>query len=122
MITGERLLECAEHLPLVGLVAHVDEVDNDDSPEIAQAELSRDGLGRFEVRLEDRLVEVAMPDESTSIDVDGGHRLRLIDHDVPARFELHLAVQGFLDLVLHRVQLENGSFAGVELDARAHLG
>ena len=79
------------------------------------------GLGGFQVRLEDGLLEVAMPDESAGIDVDRGHRLRLIDHDMPAGLELHPAVKRFLNLVLHRVELEDGSLAGVELDAVAHL-
>jgi hypothetical protein len=42
-------------------IVHVDEVDDDDAAEIAQAQLARDGLRGLEVGLEDGVVEVARP-------------------------------------------------------------
>jgi len=56
----------------VFLVFHVDEIDDDDAAEVAQAQLPRDGLRRLQVGLEDRVVEVARADETAGIDVDGG--------------------------------------------------
>jgi hypothetical protein len=44
------------------LLLHVDEIDDDDAAEVAEPQLSRDRDGRLEVRPEDRLLEVAVPD------------------------------------------------------------
>jgi hypothetical protein len=44
-------------------VLHVDEVDDDDAAQVAQPQLARDGVRRFEVGLEDRVVEVARADK-----------------------------------------------------------
>jgi hypothetical protein len=46
------------------LARHVDEVDDDDAAEVAQAQLARDRARGLEVGLEDRVVEVARADEA----------------------------------------------------------
>ena len=63
-----------------------------------------------------------MTDEGAGIDVDGGHGLRLIDDQVPAGLQLDLALEGLLDLVLHAVEIEQGSLALVVLDPRDDIG
>ncbi|CAI2018248.1 Uncharacterised protein [Serratia ficaria] len=56
-----------------------------------------------------------MADEGAGIDIDGGHRFGLIDDQVTAGFQLHLALQRTLDLVFHVVKIENRLAAGVQL-------
>ena len=84
MILVEIFLQRPEHLALVILVLHVDEVDDDDTAEIAQPELAGNRLGGLHVGLEDRFLEILMPDEGAGIDVDRRHRLGLVDDEVTA--------------------------------------
>src|SRR5256886_2290820 len=81
-ITGQRPLEGAQHGAPVRLIAHVDEVDDDDAAEIAQPQLPRDAHRRLEVGAEDGLLEIAMTHIGAGVHVDGGHRLGLVDHQV----------------------------------------
>jgi len=62
-----------------------------------------------------------MANEGTGVDVDGGHRLGLIDDQVTAGLELHLALQRLADLVLHAIEIEDGSLAGIVFDAAGQL-
>lgn len=57
-VTGQRLGEPAQHQIAVGFQHHVDEVDDDDAADVAQPQLAHDLLGRLEVVLGDRLLEV----------------------------------------------------------------
>ena len=98
-------------------VLHVDEVDDDDAAEIAQAQLPRDHLRRLEIGLEDRVVEAAAADEAAGVDVDRRHRLGLVDDQVAARLQVDAARQRLLDLVLDPVQIVQRPIAGVMLDA-----
>src|SRR5215469_3436511 len=81
-VARERALERRQHGSPVGLIAHIDEVDDDDAPEIAQTELARDAHRRLEIRAEYGLLEVAMPHVGAGVDVDRGHGLGLIDHQM----------------------------------------
>src|SRR6266850_1449344 len=115
-VARQRALEFLEHRVAVLLALHVDEVERDDAAEVAQPELARDGLRRFEVGLEYRVVEVAAADEAAGVDVDGGHRLGLVDDQIAAGLEVDAARQRLLDLVLDVVELEQRPLAGVVLD------
>ena len=59
------------------------------------------------------------PDVGARVHVDGGHRLGLVDDDVAAGLELHLAVERLLDLVLHPIEVEDGPAVGIEFYQRA---
>ena len=72
-------------------IAHVDEVENDDAAEVAQTQLTRDGVRGFQVGLENGVVEIAAADVAAGVDVDGGHRLGLVDDQVAARLEVDAA-------------------------------
>ncbi|EQD35373.1 hypothetical protein B1A_18321 [mine drainage metagenome] len=69
---------------LVFFQVHVDEIDDDDSPQIAQAQLTGNGMSGFEVGLENGFIEVTVPHEASGIDVDGGHGFGLVDDQVSA--------------------------------------
>mgnify|MGYP001487211456 CR=1 FL=1 len=121
-VARELLAELAKHLLAVVVARHVDEVDDDDAAEIAQPQLARDGGRRLEIGLEDGLFEVAMADETPSVDVDGSHRLGLVDHQIATTLELHLAAHRLVQLILDTEQIEDRSLAGVILDAPFHVG
>ena len=114
-------MESVEHRAAVLLAFHVDEVDDDDAAEVAQAKLARDRLRRLEVGLEDGVVEVAAADEAAGVDVDGGHRLGLVDDEVAAGLEVHARRQRLLDLGLDVVEVEQGALADVVLELAVHL-
>src|SRR5690606_32394470 len=122
MVALKLALQRAQHLAAMLLVFHVDEVDDDDAAEVAQPQLPGDRGSRFQVGLEDGLFQVAMADKSAGIDVDGGHRLGLVDHQIATGLEHHLALHGLLDLVLDAVQIEYRTLAGVMLKQILHPG
>ncbi len=103
MVLGQVALQGAHHLALVLLLLHVDEVDDDDPAQVAEPQLAADGLYRLEVGLEDGLFQVVVPHETAGVDVDGGHRLGLVDDQVATRLQLHPPCQRLLDLVFHVV-------------------
>jgi hypothetical protein len=70
---------------------HVDEVGNDDAAQVAQTELAGDRSGRFEVRLEDRVLEIACTDEAAGVDVDGRQRFGLVDDQVAPALQIDTA-------------------------------
>ena len=57
-------------------------------------------------------------DEAAGVDVDGGHRLGLVDDQVAAGLQVHAARQRLLDFVFDAVQVEQRPLAGVVLAAR----
>jgi len=79
-IFGQRALEGVHQLTAMFIIFHIDEINNDDSPNVSQSQLSRDRLSGLHIRLEERLLKIAFTHKSTGIDVDGGHRLRLVEH------------------------------------------
>ncbi len=119
MVLRERPLERLQHLPPVLLFLHVDEVDDDDAAEVAQPQLARDRDRRLEVGAVDRLLEVAVADVRAGVHVDRRERLGLVDHEVAARLQRHLALERTLDLLLDSMQIEDRPAARVTLDARA---
>ena len=121
MIVRERSFQGLDDLPAVLRLFHVDEIDDDDAAQVAQAQLPRDGHRRLEIGAEDGLLEVAMADERAGVDVDGGHRLGLIDDQIAARFQRHLAVERLLDFLLDVVQLEHRPRLAVQFDARQRV-
>ena len=77
-------MQLGQHRLPVLLGLHVDEVDDDDAAQVAQPQLPGNGLRRFQVVLENRVIEVAAADEAAGVYIDGGHRLGLIDDQVAA--------------------------------------
>ena len=119
VVLRQRLLERLQHLAAVLFLFHVDEVDDDDAAQVAQAQLACDGNRGFEVRAVDGLLEIAMPDVRARVDVDRRERFGLVDDQVATRFQRHFAIEGTLDLLFDAVQVEDRAAAGIALDARA---
>ena len=117
VVVRQALLERAQHLALVLVVGHVDEVDDDDAAQIAQPQLARHRLRRLEVGAVHRFFQVALAQERTGVHVHRGHGLGLVDDQVAAGLERHLLLHRAQDLVLDAVQVEDGPLAGVVFDA-----
>src|SRR5262249_29342943 len=70
LVLLEQIFETAAHLLSRARSIHVDEVENDETAEISEAELVGDLFDRFEVRLEDRLFVIlrALADVAAGVD------------------------------------------------------
>ena len=81
-VTTQALHQAAQHEVAVRLEHHVDEVDDDDAADVAQAQLAHDLFGRLQVIAGDCLLErAAGADELAGVDVDDGHRLGTVDDE-----------------------------------------
>ena len=72
------------HFALMANRGHVDEVDDDEATQVAQAQLTGNLVGRFQVGLQRRLLDVAALGGAGGVDVDGGQGLGRIDDDAAA--------------------------------------
>ncbi len=111
-------MQGAQHLFPVAALFHVDEIDDDDAAEVAQANLPDDFLDGFEVGFDDGVLEArgAFADELAGVDVDGDEGFGVVDDDIAAGFEPDFGAEGFVELVLDAELLEDRRFLGVELD------
>jgi hypothetical protein len=119
---GFRLVELSwplperEHLLPINLFFHVDEVDDDDTADVAQPQLVGNLLDRLQVGLEDGILQVVLAHITAGVDVNGGQRLGLFDDDVTTRLEPDLAAQSAADLHLQAEMVENRLIVFIKLD------
>ncbi|CAB5024710.1 unannotated protein [freshwater metagenome] len=100
-VAAQALDEPAKHEVTVALEHHVDEVDDDDAADIAEAQLPDDLLGRLEVVPGDSLLEIAaLAGELAGVHVDHGHRLGAIDDERAARRQVDLAIERLRELLV----------------------
>src|SRR5687767_2408002 len=111
----ERVAQAVLHLALVALRLHVDEVDDDQAAEVAQAQLARDFLRRLEVGAERGFLDVAATRGTRRVDVDRGQGFCMVDDDRAARRQRDLARVGALDLVLDLEAGKERNVIAVEL-------
>ena len=123
-LLAERVLD----LLAVLRVRHVDEVDDDDPADVAQAQLADDLLDRLEVVLRDRVLEPAgavalraRADEAAGVDVDDRERLGVVEDQVAARGQVDAAVERRADLLLDPEGLEQRLALPVAGDAVDHV-
>ena len=102
-VVFQRLLQPALDHGVVALGLHVDEVDDDQAGEIAQAELAGGFLGGLQVGAQGGFLDAAFAGGTARVDVDGDQRLGLVDHQVAAGFELDGGDQHGVELVFHAV-------------------
>src|SRR5580700_5006851 len=100
-------------------MAHVDEIDHDEAADVAEAKLAADFLGGFEVRLQDRRVEVFLRFVAARVYVDGHERFGLVDADVTTGFQPDLAAESAVDLLFYVEPAEDGGGLIVEPDLAA---
>ncbi len=122
-VAAQAFDQAPKHEIAVGLQDHVDEVDDDDAADVAQAQLADDLLRGLEVVLGDGLLEVpARADELAGVDVDDRHGLGAVDHERAAGGQPHLAVQRLLDLLGDAERVERVDVVLVRLDALEQVG
>ena len=116
LVALEAFFDACVNGLLILAILHVDEVGNDQSTDIAEAELTGNFLGGFEVCLKDGFFHVLRPLVAAGVDIHRDHGLGLIDDNVAAAGQPDLAVEGGVDLGLHAEAFEDRLDAGVVLD------
>ena len=106
---------------VVALLVHVDEVDDDQAGEIAQAELSGDFFRRLQVGLERGVLDVMLAGRAAGVDVDRDQRLGLVDDDVAAGAQLHGRREHRVELALDAHPREQRLAVAILLH-RPHIG
>ena len=115
----EAILQLLLDRPVVPVLLHVDEVDDDQSGEVAQAQLPRHFLRRFQIGLERGVLDVVLARRAAGVDVDGDQRLGLVDDEVSAALQRHLRLHHPVELRLDAGAREDGRRVAIGLD---HLG
>ena len=106
-IAAQALDESAKNQLAIGFQHHVDEIDNDDSADVAQPKLAHDLLRGFEIVASDRFFESPSGTcEFAGVDVNDGHRLRAINDERSARRQPDLSVESLGQLFVHTVRRE----------------
>ena len=89
-------------------MAHVDKVHDDEAADIPQAELAGDFFRRLDVGLENHLVHILGATVAAGVHVHGNECFGLINDDVAAAFQPHLARECLVDLLLDIDALKDG--------------
>src|SRR5579872_690826 len=103
--------------PAMALFAHVDEVVDDHAPQVAQTNLAADFGRGPEVHLIGRFFRVVVGPKVATVDVNGDHRLGLVDDQRPAPREGHMTLLDAGNLVFNSVLMKNRLFGLVQFDA-----
>ena len=101
---------------------HIDEVDDDDSSDIAQSELMHDLIRRHHIVLEGIFFLVVIEFLAAGVDIDGVQRLRLVDDQIPTLFESDGSTETGLHLSCDIKLVEDGLVAIVEFNDLSALG
>ncbi len=101
----EAILQLLLDGPVVAVLLHVDEVDDDQAGQVAKPQLASDLLGRLQIGLQRSVLDGVLLGGAAGVDVDRDQRLGLVDDDVAAGLQSHLRLQ-------HAVQLGLDAVAG----------
>ena len=102
---------------MVARFVHVDEVDDDQAADVADAQLAGDLVGCLEVRVGGRGLDIAAARGTGGVDVDRDQRLGVVDDDRAARGQLHFVCIGRFDLALDLVAVKERDVIRVHLQA-----
>ena len=105
-VVAQRVLQAPLDHGVVAPGLHVDEVDDDQAGEVAQAKLAGHLVGGLDVGAQRRLLDAALAGGAAGVDVDGDQRLGLVDHQVAAGAQLHGRLQHGVEMVLDLVVRE----------------
>ena len=112
----ERVLHRLFDLTDVGGILHVDEVDDDQTRHVAQAQLPGDFARRFEVGVQRGLLDIVFLGRATGVDVDRDQRLGRIDDQVAAGLQLDHRIIHCPQLVFRAIALEQRHGIGIGLN------
>ena len=116
-VEAQRVAQALFHLAAVLRLFHVDEVDDDQAAEVAQAHLARDLVGGFQVGAGGGFLDVAAARGAGGVDVDGDQRLGVVDDDGATGRQVDRARERGLDLVLDLESAEQRRIVTVALHA-----
>src|SRR5262245_42494079 len=105
-----------DHL-LVLAVLHVDEIADDQTPDIAQPKLARAFVGGYVFGLQTRLLDIAPTFVATRVYIHRNQRFGLFDYNIAAAFEPDLTMKSIVDLLLHAEGLEDRRGAVIKFDS-----
>src|SRR5690349_12261705 len=100
---------------LILVLIHVDQVENDDPAAVSQSELISNFFDCFEVRLENRVLEVFLSDKTSRVHVDRDEGFRLVDDDVTAGLEPHFALERAREFARNSISIENRNVPLIEV-------
>ena len=124
LIAAQRFLQSLHYALAVAALFHVDQIEDDNSAEIAQANLACDFFDCFHVRARNRVFQAgrAAPDKLAGVHVDRNQGLGLVDNQVTAGAQPHARLDGFVDFALHAIGLQDRFVTRIEFDSLDHLG
>ena len=99
----------------MGGILHINEINDDDAAEIAQTQLTGNGLGRFQIGLENCFGEVAFANKTARIHIDRRHGFSAIHHNIASALERHAAIKRPLQFRFHLLSFEKRFLSGVKL-------
>ena len=88
------------NIALILLRSHIDKVDHDQAAKIANTQLTRNLIGRFEVGVQSRCFDVTALGRACRVDVNRYHRLGVIDDNTAACRQCHFVCKRRFDLRL----------------------
>ena len=115
-VMAQRVLETPLHGPVVALLLHVDEVDDDEAGEIAQPQLARHLVGGFQVRLQRGVLDIVLAGRPPRVHIDGDQCLCLVEDDVAAGLERHARADHRIELRFDPVLGEDRLVIAIGLD------
>ena len=121
-VLAQRVAQAVFHFAAVLRLFHVDEVDDDQAAQIAQAHLACHFIGGFQVGAGGGFFDVTALDGARRVHVNRDQRFGVVNDDGPARGQLHGAGVGRLNLVLNLKAAEQRCVVTVALDAGRVLG
>ena len=96
---GQPVLDLA----VIALLLHVDEIDHDETSEIAQLQLPGDFIRRFQVGRERRFLDRILACGLARVDIDGNQRLGLVDNQIAARLQRNVRAEHGVQLLFDRI-------------------
>ena len=96
---------------------HVDEVDDDQTTEVAQTQLAGDFVSCFQVGLQCSLFDIAALGRATRVDVDRYQGFRMVDDDGATGRQVNLTSVGRFDLVFDLEAGEERDVVAIAFDA-----
>ena len=116
-ILAQSVAQTVFHIATVARLFHVDEVDDDQTTQVAQTHLPSHFVGCFEVGARGSFFDVAALDGAGRVHVHRDQCLGMVDHNGAARGQLHGSGIGRFDLVLDLKAAEQRRVVTVPLHA-----
>ncbi len=105
-VIAHGFFKLAFNRPLVAVVFHVDEIDHNQTGQIAQAQLTCEFFGGFKVGLVCGFFDVAFTGRTARVHVNRDQCLGRVDDDIATRFKLHDRIEHRIKLAFHLEAVE----------------